>query len=239
MPEITPDLSDVSRCVSVHWSLPVQCVLPRTHRENWHEAWHPQTGNRVRYRRAARATEELHDGAWHDLHIPGPGVICGEPLSGKSGVFCQMEHGKDGNRWNHFALVNGCRYTWHTPHPRNVTVEQLTQDVKTLRERVAELETEAELVHEYRVPLPDGPGGYAEIVVERNGQTGLWAVTDGSFSGRQAWTPQGEWRFISDIGRAEAYCYSRFDALEVAAEVAEFEAEKRAAAVCAATGGAS
>lgn len=142
MPEITPDLSDASRCVVVHWSLPVQCVLPSSHRDD-HEAWHPQTGNRIRFCResVSPTTHELHDGAWHDLAIPGPGVVCGEPLSGRAGVFCQMEHGENGNRWNHFALVNGCRYTWHTPPPRPVTVEQLTEDVRSLRKRVAELES--------------------------------------------------------------------------------------------------
>lgn len=66
----SPDLSDTSRCVSAHWSLPVQCVLPRTHRENWHEAWHPETGNRLRYRYGTRATQELHHGEWHDVELP-------------------------------------------------------------------------------------------------------------------------------------------------------------------------
>jgi hypothetical protein len=65
-------LPDLSRCISVHWSLPVQCVLSRAHRENWHEAWHPETGNRLRYRYSARATEELHHSEWHTLNIPGP-----------------------------------------------------------------------------------------------------------------------------------------------------------------------
>lgn len=74
MPEIQPDLSDQSRCISVHWSLPVQCVLPSTHRENWHEAWHPQSGNRIRYRRTLGIyrTEELRDGGGHTLEIPPP-----------------------------------------------------------------------------------------------------------------------------------------------------------------------
>lgn len=140
MPEITPDRSDESRCVSVHWSLPVQCVLPRTHRENWHEAWHPHTGNRMRYRRTIGATEELHDGEWHSLDIPIPGAVCGEPAASWPGVNCQMDHGPDGNRWNHFAIVNGCRYSWNTPQPRKATAEQLASDVSTLRARVAELE---------------------------------------------------------------------------------------------------
>lgn len=144
MPEITPDLSDTSRCVSVHWSLPVQCVLPRTHADIWHEAWHPQSGNRIRYRRAMGVfvTEDHHDSAWHDLAIPAPGAVCGEPHSSKPGVFCQLEHGKDGlneNRWNHVAVVDGCRHSWNTPHAKALTVEQLTVDVGTLRAGIEEL----------------------------------------------------------------------------------------------------
>jgi hypothetical protein len=72
--EITPNLTDTSRCISVHWSLPVQCVLPRPHRENWHEAWHPDTRNRIRYRRTLGvfATEELRGDGWCTLPIPPP-----------------------------------------------------------------------------------------------------------------------------------------------------------------------
>jgi hypothetical protein len=65
-----PDLSDKSRCGSVHWSLPVQCVLKRTHRENWHEAWHPESGNRMRYRYPIRTTQELRHGEWTTLYEP-------------------------------------------------------------------------------------------------------------------------------------------------------------------------
>jgi hypothetical protein len=72
MSDHSPDQSDASRCISVHWSLPVQCVLSRAHRENWHETWHPESGNRLRYRYPARATEELHHGAWHAVYAPGP-----------------------------------------------------------------------------------------------------------------------------------------------------------------------
>jgi hypothetical protein len=52
----------------------VQCVLPRTHRENWHEAWDPETGNRLRYRRSFGIfrTEELRNGEWTALFIPPP-----------------------------------------------------------------------------------------------------------------------------------------------------------------------
>lgn len=72
MPEITPDLSDKGRCISVHWTLPVQCVLPRSHRENWHETWDPETGNRLRYRYGIYRTEELRNDEWAALFIPPP-----------------------------------------------------------------------------------------------------------------------------------------------------------------------
>lgn len=72
MSDHSPDQSDASRCISVHWSLPVQCVLSRAHRENWHETWHPESGNRLRYRYPTRATEELHHGAWHAVYAPRP-----------------------------------------------------------------------------------------------------------------------------------------------------------------------
>lgn len=141
MPEITPNLTDPNRCASVHWSLPVQCVMPRTHANNWHEAWHPQTGNRLRYRRTMGVflTEDLHDGEWHDLAIPAPGVVCGEPHNERPGVFCQMEHGENGNRWNHVAVVDGCRYSWKTPLPRPVGTYQLGSDIRSLRAQVEEL----------------------------------------------------------------------------------------------------
>ena len=69
---IDPDRSNPDRCLSVHWSLPVQCILHVAHRENWHETWHPESGNRLRYRYGVLATEELRDGAWHDLGIAVP-----------------------------------------------------------------------------------------------------------------------------------------------------------------------
>ncbi|MEU9444602.1 hypothetical protein AB0D42_27725 [Streptomyces sp. NPDC048304] len=146
MPEILPDLTDKSRCISVHWNLPVQCVLPRSHRENWHEAWHPQTGNRLRYRRSGEyRTEELHHGEWHDLEIPPPGGFCNDN-STYPNVHCT---GQYGHGWNHRAVVDGCTYSWNTPVPRDLTVDQLTQDVKQLRgmlvaahSRIAELEAD-------------------------------------------------------------------------------------------------
>jgi hypothetical protein len=153
MPEISPNLADQSRCVSVHWNLPVQCVLPRSHRENWHEAWHPQTSNRMRYRRSGvYVTEELHHSEWHDLEIPPPGGFCGDQFISTFSrpdapdVRCT---GQYGHGWNHRAVVDGCTYSWNTPIPKDLTVDQLTRDVKQLRgmlvaahARIAELEAD-------------------------------------------------------------------------------------------------
>lgn len=138
MPEITPDLSDTSRCISVHWSLPVQCVLPRAHRDNWHEAWHPKSGNRMRYRRAGGSTEERREGSWRSLEIPPPGGWCNEQNPTNPKAFCSD---RSGHKWMHQVVYDGCTYTWGTTPSRQATVEQLTQDVRSLRERVAELES--------------------------------------------------------------------------------------------------
>lgn len=74
MPEITPDTSDPKRCISVHWSLPVQCKLPAPHRENWHETTQPKTWAQLRYRRSmgTYATEVSGDNGWEPLDIPAP-----------------------------------------------------------------------------------------------------------------------------------------------------------------------
>lgn len=155
MPEIRPDLSDESRCIFVHWNLPVQCVLPSSHRENWHEAWHPQTGNRIRYRRSYGnfVTEDLHHDEWHDLEIPPPGGFCNDQFISTFGdspnVRCT---GQYGHGWNHRAVVDGCTYSWNTPIPKDLTVDQLTRDVTRLRgmlvaahSRIAELEAQPNL----------------------------------------------------------------------------------------------
>lgn len=145
MTAITPDRSDESRCVSVHWSLPVQCVLPRAHRENWHEAWHPKSGNRMRYRHTIGATEQLANGAWTSLEIPPPGGYCNEQYSGNPKAFCDDSAG---HREMHRVVYDGCTYTWGGEPSRPVSAEQLTEDVRTLRARVVELEAERHTTNE-------------------------------------------------------------------------------------------
>lgn len=137
MPEITPDLTDHSRCISVHWSLPVQCVLPRTHRENWHETWHPKTGNRMRYRHTIGATEILRGGLWTSLEIPPPGGYCNEQNPSNPKAFCDD---RAGHSWMHRVVYDGCTYTWGSEPSRPASVEQMSEDVRILRARVVELE---------------------------------------------------------------------------------------------------
>lgn len=172
MPEIKPDLSDKARCVSVHWSLPVQCVLPSSHRENWHEAWHPENGNRIRYRRSFGnfVTEDLHHGEWHDLQIPPPGGFCGLPRHDRADVRCTERYG---HGWTHRAVVDGVRHTWNTLPPKGLSVDQLTRDVEQLRgmvidahARIAELEADGRLapadvsawLSKKAREVPTGPG---------------------------------------------------------------------------------
>jgi hypothetical protein len=170
MPEIRPDLSDESRCISVHWSLPVQCVLPSSHRENWHEAWHPETGNRLRYRSSMGgfASEDLHHGEWHDLEIPPPGGFCGLPRSNRSDVRCTEQYG---HGWMHRAVVDGVSHTWNTAPPQGLTVDQLTRDVRQLRgmvvdahARITDLEKDSATLAALEAAGVDNWEGYSDAL---------------------------------------------------------------------------
>lgn len=82
-----------------------------------------------------------------------------------------------------------------------------------------------DLATEFRVPLPDGLGGYGEVVVQReSSDCHRFAVTDGAVSGMCVWLPDADgWTYIGDCGRAAAYCYGLDEALAVAERVAERE----------------
>lgn len=86
------------------------------------------------------------------------------------------------------------------------------------------LEAQLDLATEFRIPCTNQAGGYAEVVVERSAASKLWAVTDGSFTGRQAWHNDA-WHHISDIGRSVAYRHSREDALALGQQVAAIEGQ--------------
>lgn len=78
------DFSNVSPqvhcCPSRHYSLGVPCTLGPGHRDNWHQATHPDTGVLIRFRQAlgARVTQELVDtedgskGTWTTMHAVHP-----------------------------------------------------------------------------------------------------------------------------------------------------------------------
>ncbi|WP_019060039.1 hypothetical protein [Streptomyces prunicolor] len=112
MSEIAPNLSDDKRCVSVHWSIPAQCDLPRSHWED-HETTHPDTGVRLRYCRTMGTwrTEELRDGAWHRIEIPPPGGYCGQPDPDNPPAICAGQFGHRLSR-AHAAYVDGVWRQW-------------------------------------------------------------------------------------------------------------------------------
>lgn len=90
------------------------------------------------------------------------------------------------------------------------------------------------LAAEFRVPLPEGLGGYGELVVQRESvDSDLWGITDGAVSGLRAWVYPGEWLHVSAIGRAAAFAYNLDEALELAGQVAKTIQEQHDAAILA------
>jgi len=152
MPEITPDTSDRNRCISVHWSLPVQCTLPASHRENNHQTWHPQTGARLRYQRTMGTwrTEALTEDGWERLEIPPPGGYCGDVSPSNPDARCSQQYG---HGWNHSVVHEGCRYSWNTPVPPALTTRQLHGDVRQLRGAVVEQAADLERARRIAVQL--------------------------------------------------------------------------------------
>lgn len=57
----------LDHCPSIHYTLPAHCTLPPGHRDNWHETRHPNTGARLRYRRAYGT---LHTQEWEPSDDP-------------------------------------------------------------------------------------------------------------------------------------------------------------------------
>jgi hypothetical protein len=83
------------------------------------------------------------------------------------------------------------------------------------------------LASEFRVPLPDGLGGYGEVVVQREStDSDRWAVTDGAAGGLRAWVYPAGWQRVSDVGRDVAFVHDLDDALELAEAVARIERDQ-------------
>ncbi|MFD7554201.1 hypothetical protein ACFV9E_06630 [Streptomyces sp. NPDC059835] len=103
-----------------------------------------------------------------------------------------------------------------------VDVRWLANELRTAWGLLAE--AQLDFATEFRVPVPVGSaGGYAEVVVRRDDQGEMWAVSDGALTGLRAWV-DGRWSYVSDIGRAAAFRWTREEAIAVAQEVAELEA---------------
>jgi len=98
--------------------------------------------------------------------------------------------------------------------PNPVDIDQLAWDSAALA-----------FATQFRLPLTNKVGGYGEITIQRGegDQRHLWAVTDGAFTGIQAWTEPDGWRYISDIGRAAAYRHTLRDAFDLARRAVEVE----------------
>ncbi|WP_031046828.1 hypothetical protein [Streptomyces sp. NRRL F-5650] len=102
---------------------------------------------------------------------------------------------------------------------------------------VKHIATQLALATEFRVPLPEGLGGYAELVVQRESSgSDRWAVTDGALVGLQAWADD-RWQYVTDVGRAATFVYSLDDALDMAEHVARVEQESHDARIRAAREG--
>ncbi|MEU0675429.1 hypothetical protein ABZ330_21560 [Streptomyces sp. NPDC006172] len=107
-----------------------------------------------------------------------------------------------------------------------------------LAQYVKHIAAQLTLASEFRVPLPDGLGGYGEVVVQRE-STGSdrWAVTDGALTGLRAWVYPAGWQYVTEVGRAVAFAHDLDDALELAEAVAKIEREQYDARIRAAVDG--
>ncbi|RLL66963.1 hypothetical protein [Streptomyces sp. Z26] len=103
-------------------------------------------------------------------------------------------------------------------------VNSLREDGRREAQRDADrADARLELATEFRVPLPEGPGGYGEVVVRRRAlNSTLFAVTDGSMHGTCAWVGD-QWQYLGDCGRDAAYVHDLGSALALAEEVAQLE----------------
>lgn len=97
-------------------------------------------------------------------------------------------------------------------------------DVPRLLRIIAAQTARLEMTREFRIPLKNRHGGYAELTIERGPGPfdDRWAVTDGAHKGKRAWR-NGSWHYLSDIGPALAYAHDMDAALTLGEEVAIIE----------------
>jgi hypothetical protein len=93
-------------------------------------------------------------------------------------------------------------------------------ELKCLR---AELQLLRTFGSEFRIPLTNTVGGYGEIVVRRQSlKLDQWQITDGANSNPKVWVAC-DWRPIADLSMDAAHPYTLYQALQVAAQLAEYE----------------
>ncbi|MER5302199.1 hypothetical protein ABT039_22450 [Streptomyces lasiicapitis] len=111
--------------------------------------------------------------------------------------------------------------------PRRVPTDPdapLAETIAWLADRAEHLAARLEKVREFRIPLKNRLGGYAEVTVER-GPGPLddrWAITDGAVTGKRTWR-DGQWLYISDIGARFTYTHTMDAALTLGEEVTGIE----------------
>jgi hypothetical protein len=111
--------------------------------------------------------------------------------------------------------------------PRRVLTDPdatLAESIEWLADRAENLAARLNLVREFRIPVKNRLGGYAELTVERGPgpYDDRWAVTDGAFTMKRAWH-DGDWHVISNLGPALAYAHTMDGALTLGEEVAGIE----------------
>ncbi|WP_333745544.1 hypothetical protein [Streptomyces sp. IBSBF 2950] len=111
--------------------------------------------------------------------------------------------------------------------PRRVPTDPdapLAESIAWLADRAETLDARLKLVREFRIPVKNRLGGYAELTIERGPgpYDDRWAVTDGALSSKRAWH-NADWHYISDLGTAAAYAHTMDAALTLGEEVAGLE----------------
>ncbi|MDX3165955.1 hypothetical protein PV516_19395 [Streptomyces scabiei] len=111
--------------------------------------------------------------------------------------------------------------------PRRVPTDPdapLAEAIAWLADRADNLDARLRMVREFRIPVKNRLGGYAELTIERGPgpYDDRWAVTDGAFTSKRAWHG-GDWHVISDLGAALAYAHTMDEALTLGEEAAGIE----------------